>query len=148
MGPICVAKHLAPFLPGSPVVPNVGGEKSIGAVASAPFGSANILPITWMYIRLMGSKGLKKATQMAILNANYMAKRLSDHYPIVYTGENGFNAHEFILDLRHFKKTCGVEAEDVAKRLMDYGYHAPTMSFPSMQSFQHLTLSSSKHFND
>jgi glycine dehydrogenase len=128
MGPIAVAAHLAPFLPGHPVVAT-GGEKSLGSVAAAPWGSASILCISWMYIRMMGGDGLRRATQVAILNANYMAKRLEAHYPIVYTGSSGRVAHEFILDGRGFKK-AGVEVEDIAKRLMDYGFHAPTMSWP------------------
>jgi glycine dehydrogenase len=106
-----------------------GGESSRGPVAAAPWGSASILCISWVYIRTMGAEGLKKATQVAILNANYMAKRLSAHYPIVYTGASGRVAHEFILDGRGFKR-AGIEVEDVAKRLMDYGFHAPTMSWP------------------
>jgi len=129
MGPICVAAHLAPFLPGHPLVA-VGGDHAIGPVAAAPWGSAGILPISWVYIALMGATGLTDATRYAILNANYMAKRLQPHYQIVYTGARGRVAHEFIIDLRPFKASAGVEAEDVAKRLMDYGFHAPTMSFP------------------
>jgi glycine dehydrogenase len=129
MGPIGVARHLAPFLPGHPVT-GLGTRESIGPVSAAPYGSASILPISWVYIALMGRDGLKKATQVAILNANYMAKRLETHYSIVYTGATGHVAHEFILDLRPFKDTSGVEAMDVAKRLMDYGFHAPTVSFP------------------
>lgn len=129
MGPIGVARHLAPFLPGHPVT-RLGGEQSIGPVSAAPYGSASILTISWMYIALMGRDGLTKATQVAILNANYMAKRLEKYYSILYTGTSGFVAHEFILDLRQFKETAGVEAMDVAKRLMDYGFHAPTVSFP------------------
>jgi glycine dehydrogenase len=128
MGPIAVAAHLAPFLPGHPVVP-AGGEKSYGTVAAAPWGSASILCISWVYIRTMGAFGLKRATEVAILNANYMAKRLEPHYPIVYRGAKGRVAHEFILDARGFKR-AGIEVEDVAKRLMDYGFHAPTMSWP------------------
>jgi glycine dehydrogenase len=128
MGPIGVAAHLAPFLPGHPVT-GLGGPQSVGAVAAAPYGSPSILAIPWMYIRLMGPDGLKMATQVAILNANYMAKRLEAHYPIVYRGRNGRVAHEFILDTRSFK-SAGIEVEDIAKRLMDYGFHAPTMSFP------------------
>ncbi|MCL4741416.1 MAG: aminomethyl-transferring glycine dehydrogenase [Phycisphaerales bacterium] len=131
MGPICVAGHLAPFLPGHPVVkPGSAGERAIGAVSAAPWGSPSILTIPWVYIALMGAEGLRRATQVAILNANYMARRLEDHYAIVYRGRNGRVAHEFILDLRPFEKSAGVKAEDVAKRLMDYGFHAPTMSFP------------------
>jgi len=129
MGPIGVAAHLAPFLPGHPVV-KVGGEQAIGAISAAPFGSASILPISYMYIGMMGSDGLRRATELAILNANYMAARLSEHYPILYKGESGRVAHEFILDLRPLTAASGIEAESVAKRLMDYGFHAPTMSFP------------------
>jgi glycine dehydrogenase len=128
MGPIAVGSHLAPFLPGHPVV-KAGGERSYGSVAAAPWGSAGILCISWVYIRTMGASGLRKATQVAILNANYMARRLEEHYPIVYTGASGRVAHEFILDARGFKK-AGIEVEDIAKRLMDYGFHAPTMSWP------------------
>jgi glycine dehydrogenase len=128
MGPIAVAAHLAPFLPGHPVV-KTGGERGPAAVSAAPWGSAGILCISWVYIRTMGAAGLRRATEVAILNANYMAKRLQPHYPIVYTGERGAVAHEFILDARGFKK-AGIEVEDIAKRLMDYGFHAPTMSFP------------------
>ncbi len=129
MGPICAAIHLAPFLPGHPVIPT-GGDQAIGPVSAAPWGSASILTISWVYIALMGADGLRRATEMAILNANYMAARLSEHYPLLYTGEKGRVAHEFILDLRPAKASAGIEAEDVAKRLMDYGFHAPTMSFP------------------
>ena len=129
MGPIGVARHLATYLPGHPVT-GLGTRESIGPVSAAPYGSASILPISWVYIALMGGEGLKKATQVAILNANYMAKRLEKHYSIVYTGATGHVAHEFILDLRPFKESSGVEAMDVAKRLMDYGFHAPTVSFP------------------
>ena len=129
VGPIACAEHLAPFLPGHPLV-KCGGDKAIGAVAAAPYGSASILPISWMYIGLMGAAGLKKATQVAILNANYMAARLKEHYPLVYCGKNGRVAHEFILDCRDFQKTAHVTVDDIAKRLMDYGFHAPTMSWP------------------
>ncbi len=129
MGPIGVASHLAPYLPGHPLR-DVGGERAIGPIAAAPFGSPSILVISWVYILLMGAHGLTKATQVAILNANYMAKRLDKHFPILYTGRNGFVAHEFIVDVRPFKEQAGVEAVDVAKRLMDYGFHAPTLSFP------------------
>jgi len=129
MGPIGVASHLAPFLPGHPEV-QVGGEHALGPISQAPWGSASILLISWVYARLMGGEGLKDATELAILNANYIAKRLSEHFPIVYTGTSGRVAHECILDLRAFKKTASVEVEDVAKRLMDYGFHAPTMSWP------------------
>lgn len=130
MGPIGVAAHLEPFLPGHSVVPGVGGNQAIGAVSAAPWGSPLILPIPHVYIQLMGGAGLKKATQVAILNANYMAARLAKHYKVLYKGTHGLVAHEFIIDLRSFKETTGIEAEDVAKRLMDYGYHSPTMSFP------------------
>lgn len=129
MGPICVNDHLAPFLPGHAIVPT-GGEKAIGAVSAAPYGSASILLISWAYIAMMGPDGLKAASQMAILNANYIARRIEGHYPIVYRGENGFVAHEFIMDLRPYKQASGISEQDVAKRLMDYGYHAPTMSWP------------------
>ena len=129
MGPIAVKPHLAGFLPGHPVV-EIGGRKGIGPVSSAPWGSPNILPISWVYIFLMGSQGLEDATKTAILNANYVAKRLEAYYPVVYKGANGFVAHECILDLRAFKKSAGIEVDDIAKRLMDYGFHAPTVSFP------------------
>jgi glycine dehydrogenase len=129
VGPIAVASHLVDYLPGHPVVAT-GGRHSIGPVSSAPWGSAGILPISWAYIRLMGSQGLKEATGYAILNANYIAKKLDAHYPVLYKGARGFVAHECILDLRHLKKSAGIEVEDVAKRLMDYGFHAPTISFP------------------
>ena len=129
MGPICAQTHLAPFLPGHPSR-KVGGESAIGPVSAAPWGSPSILPISYVYIGLMGSEGLRHATEVAILNANYMAARLDDHYEVLYRGENGRCAHEFILDFRAFEKSAGVTVEDVAKRLMDYGFHAPTMSFP------------------
>ncbi len=129
MGPICVAKHLAPYLPGHSVV-GLGGAKSVGAVSAAPWGSPSILPISYVYIGLMGGAGLAKATAVAILNANYMAKRLEPHFPVLYKGRKGRCAHEFILDLRPVTASSGITAEDVAKRLMDYGFHAPTMSFP------------------
>ncbi len=128
MGPIAVAEHLAPFLPGHPVV-ETGGARAIGPVAAAPFGSASILPIAWMYIAMMGPDGLRRASEVAVLAANYMARRLEGAYRVLYKGRGGYVAHEFILDLRPFKK-IGIEAEDVAKRLADYGFHAPTMSFP------------------
>ncbi|HLL81137.1 MAG TPA: aminomethyl-transferring glycine dehydrogenase, partial [Longimicrobium sp.] len=129
MGPICVASHLVKFLPGHPVI-STGGSEGIGAVSAAPWGSASILVISWMYIAMMGAEGLTKATKLAILNANYIAERLQEHYPVLYRGKRGRVAHECIVDLRHLKKTAGVEVEDVAKRLMDYGFHAPTVSFP------------------
>jgi glycine dehydrogenase len=127
MGPIGVAKHLAPFLPGHAVVKLPGGS---GAVSAAPWGSASILPISMMYIDMMGGEGLTLATKIAILNANYVAKRLEPFYPVLYKGTNGTVAHECIVDPREFKQSAGVEVEDIAKRLMDYGFHAPTVSFP------------------
>ena len=127
MGPICVAKHLAPFLPGHV---SLNGEEKAQAVSAAPYGSASILLISYAYIRLLGANGVKQASEYAILNANYMKARLEKAYDILYTGVNGTCAHEFIVDLRPFKASGGIEAEDVAKRLMDYGFHAPTMSFP------------------
>jgi len=130
MGPIGVAKHLAPFLPGHSVVPGVGGDQATGAVSSAPWGSPSILPITYAYISMMGEAGLTKATEVAILNANYIAHRLDPYYPVLYKGANNRVAHECIIDLRHLDQSVGIGAEDVAKRLMDYGFHAPTMSFP------------------
>src|ERR1041384_6857051 len=132
MGPIGVAKHLVPFLPSHPVSPGhsaKGGQSAIGAVSAAPYGSASILVISWMYIRMMGPDGLAEATQRAILNANYVAKRLEKAFPVLYRGNAGLIAHECIVDFRAWKKH-GIEEEDAAKRLMDYGYHAPTMSFP------------------
>lgn len=128
MGPICVAAHLAPYLPGHAVVEETGGAAGIGAVSAAPWGSASILPISYAYIAMMGGEGLTLATEMAILNANYIAARLAPHYPVLYSGANGRVAHECILDMRQLKPW--VEVEDIAKRLMDYGFHAPTMSFP------------------
>ncbi|MCH2134113.1 MAG: aminomethyl-transferring glycine dehydrogenase [Phycisphaerales bacterium] len=130
MGPIGVAAHLGPFLPGHPVVrPETAGEEAIEAISAAPWGSPSILPISWMYIALMGNEGLRHASEVAILNANYMASRLKDHYDILYLNANGRCAHEFILDCRPFS-ACGVRIDDVAKRLMDYGFHSPTMSWP------------------
>jgi glycine dehydrogenase len=129
MGPIGVAAHLVPFLPGHPVI-STGGPAAIGPVSAAPWGSPSILPISWMYITMMGGEGLTRATQVAILNANYIAHRLAPHYPVLYKGKNGLVAHECIFDFRHFKDSAGIEVEDVAKRLMDYGFHAPTISFP------------------
>lgn len=129
MGPIGVAKHLVPFLPSHSVI-KTGGEKGVTAVSAAPWGSASILTISHAYIRMMGGDGLTDATKIAILNANYLKDRLKDHYEILYTGKTGRSAHEFIVDLRPFKQSAGVESVDVAKRLMDYGFHAPTMSFP------------------
>ncbi len=129
MGPIGVMSHLVPFLPGHSVV-NLGGKQSIGAISAAPWGSSSILPISWMYIAMMGADGLTAATKVAILNANYIARRLEAHYPILYKGKNGLVAHECILDLRGVKKTADIEVDDIAKRLMDYGFHAPTVSWP------------------
>jgi len=137
MGPIGVKAHLAPFLPNHPVVQcaldNLDADPQTmqtGAVSAAPWGSAAILPISWAYIKMMGPRGLKKASELAIVNANYMMKRLDGHYQIMFTNKNGFCAHEFIVDMRPFKKTAGIEAVDIAKRLQDYGFHAPTMSWP------------------
>src|SRR2546427_63986 len=129
MGPICVARHLVPYLPGHPVV-RTGGEKAIGPVSAAPWGSASILLISWAYIKMMGAQGLTQATKVAILTANYVARRLDEHFPGLYKGKNGFVAHECIVDLRKVKRDAGIEVDDVAKRLMDYGFHAPTTSFP------------------
>ena len=131
MGPIGVKAHLSDFLPNHPIV-TVGGSDGIGPVSAAPWGSPGILPISWAYVAMMGSEGLKSATEVAILNANYIAKQLEPHYPVLYTGKNGLVAHECIIDLRDFKKTAGIEVTDVAKRLMDYGFHAPTVSWPVM----------------
>jgi glycine dehydrogenase len=134
VGPIGVGWHLAPYLPDHPLVSGVnraaGPEGTIGTVSAAPWGSASILPITWAYIAMMGADGLKKATQLAILNANYLRHRLAPHYPVLYTGKNGMVAHECIIDLRPLKESSGITVDDVAKRLVDYGFHAPTMSFP------------------
>lgn len=134
MGPIGVKKHLAPFLPGHPVIDIETGliktTAGLGAVSAAPYGSSAILPISWAYIKMMGPKGLRKATQVAILNANYMSKRLENHYKTLYKGKTNLVAHEFILDIRDLKKSANIEAADIAKRLMDYGFHAPTMSWP------------------
>ncbi|MCO7261481.1 aminomethyl-transferring glycine dehydrogenase [Dickeya zeae] len=130
MGPIGVKAHLAPFVPGHQVVEMDGVLTRQGAVSAAPFGSASILPISWMYIRMMGAEGLKQASQMAILNANYVATRLKDAYPVLYTGRDGRVAHECILDIRPLKDSTGISEMDIAKRLIDYGFHAPTMSFP------------------
>ncbi|MEH1837696.1 MAG: aminomethyl-transferring glycine dehydrogenase [Nostoc sp.] len=133
MGPIGVASHLVPFLPGHPVVGSgeeMPNSQRIGAVAAAPWGSASILVISWMYIAMMGADGLTEATKVAILNANYIAKRLESYYPVLYQGKNGLVAHECILDLRSLKKSAAIEIDDVAKRLIDYGFHAPTVSWP------------------
>jgi glycine dehydrogenase len=129
MGPIGVASHLVPFLPGHPVIAQKGRDV-VGAVSAAPWGSSSILPISHAYIRLMGGEGLTEATKVAILNANHIAKRLQPHFPVLYKGEHGTVAHECIVDTRVVKSSSGVEVEDIAKRLMDYGFHAPTVSFP------------------
>ncbi|MFV0460505.1 MAG: aminotransferase class V-fold PLP-dependent enzyme, partial [Actinomycetales bacterium] len=130
VGPIGVAEHLVPFLPSHPMHPDPARRTGAGPVSAAPFGSAGVLPISWAYVRLMGSDGLARATGAAVLAANYVATRLAEHYPILYTGPNGLVAHEAILDLRQITKETGVTVDDVAKRLIDYGFHAPTMSFP------------------
>src|SRR5262249_2846216 len=129
MGPIGVAAHLAPFLPGHPVT-GLGTAQSVGTVSAAPYGSPDILVIPWVYIALMGPPGLRPASEVPILSANYMAKRLQSHYPVVFTGRSGRVAHEFIVDVRPFRDSAGIEVDDIAKRLIDYGFHAPTMSFP------------------
>jgi len=129
MGPIGVAAHLAPFLPDHPVIP-LGHKRSCGTVSAAPWGSPSILPISWAYIAMMGPDGLTEATKLAILNANYIARRLARHYALVYSGKNGLIGHECILDTRPFKQSAGIEVEDIAKRLIDYGFHPPTVSFP------------------
>jgi glycine dehydrogenase len=130
VGPVGVRKHLAPYLPNHPLLPEAGPPTGVGPVSAAPFGSASILPIPWAYIRMMGPDGLKLATQTAVLTANYVAARLRDHFPVLYTGRGGLVAHECIVDLRPLTKATGVTVDDVAKRLIDYGFHAPTMSFP------------------
>jgi glycine dehydrogenase len=129
MGPICVTDHLMPYLPGHSIV-KVGGEKAILAVASAPWGSANILLISYAYIKMLGAEGLKEVTKTAILNANYLKSKLEKHFPVLYQGKNGRIGHEFILNMSYFKDHGGIEVDDIAKRLMDYGFHAPTVSFP------------------
>ncbi|MEH0543035.1 aminomethyl-transferring glycine dehydrogenase [Streptomyces sp. B21-105] len=130
VGPVAVRSHLAPYLPNHPLQPAAGPETGVGPVSAAPWGSAGILPISWAYVRLMGGEGLKRATQVAVLSANYVAKRLEPHYPVLYNGPGGLVAHECIIDLRPLTKATGVTVDDVAKRLIDYGFHAPTMSFP------------------
>ncbi|WP_200261662.1 aminomethyl-transferring glycine dehydrogenase [Streptomyces sp. HSG2] len=129
VGPVAVRAHLAPYLPGHPALP-ASPDGGVGPVSSAPWGSAGILPISWAYVRLMGGEGLRRATQVAVLSANYIAKRLEPHYPVLYTGPDGLVAHECVVDLRPLTKATGVTVDDVAKRLIDYGFHAPTMSFP------------------
>ncbi|UZJ32566.1 aminomethyl-transferring glycine dehydrogenase [Streptomyces endophytica] len=130
VGPVAVRAHLAPYLPNHPLQPTAGPETGVGPISAAPWGSAGILPISWAYVRLMGGEGLKRATQVAVLSANYIAKRLEPHYPVLYTGPGGLVAHECIIDVRPLTKATGVSIDDVAKRLIDYGFHAPTMSFP------------------
>jgi glycine dehydrogenase len=130
VGPVGVRAHLAPFLPNHPLRSEAGPAEGVGPVSGAPWGSAGILPISWAYLALMGAGGIKRATQHAVLHANYLARRLDAHYPVLYTGDHGDVAHECILDLRPITKATGVTAEDVAKRLMDYGFHAPTLAFP------------------
>ena len=130
VGPVAVAQHLSAYLPSHPLAPEMQSTEGVGSVSGAPWGSAGILPISWAYIAMMGADGLTHATKTAILSANYVAKRLSDHYDILFTGKNGYIAHECIIDIRPINATCGVSADDIAKRLMDYGFHAPTMSFP------------------
>ncbi|MFJ9613373.1 aminomethyl-transferring glycine dehydrogenase [Streptomyces noursei] len=130
VGPVAVRAHLAPYLPNHPLQPTAGPETGVGPISAAPWGSAGILPISWTYVRLMGGAGLKRATQVAVLGANYIAKRLEPHYPVLYTGPGGLVAHECIVDVRPLTKATGVSIDDVAKRLIDYGFHAPTMSFP------------------
>ena len=130
VGPVAVREHLAPYLPNHPLAPDAGPETGVGPVSAAPYGSADILPISWAYVRLMGGAGLARATEVAVLNANYIAARLRDSYPVLYSGQDGIVAHECILDLRPLTKDTGVTVDDVAKRLIDYGFHAPTMSFP------------------
>ncbi len=130
MGPIACAKHLANFLPVHEIIRESGPKDGMGAVSAAPWGSSSILPISWMYIKMMGAEGLKKASQISILNANYISKKLSKHYKVLYTGNNGNVAHECIIDIRPIKSSSGISEEDIAKRLIDFGYHAPTMSWP------------------
>ncbi|MBU7600127.1 aminomethyl-transferring glycine dehydrogenase [Streptomyces sp. P38-E01] len=130
VGPVGVRAHLSPYLPNHPLQPSAGPETGIGPISAAPWGSAGILPISWAYVRLMGAEGLRRATQVAVLSANYIAKRLEGHYPVLYSGPGGLVAHECIIDVRPLTKATGVSIDDVAKRLIDYGFHAPTMSFP------------------
>lgn len=130
VGPVGVRSHLAPYLPNHPLQPAAGPQTGVGPISAAPWGSAGILPISWSYVRLMGGEGLKRATQVAVLSANYIAKRLEPHFPVLYNGPGGLVAHECIIDLRPLTKATGVSVDDVAKRLIDYGFHAPTMSFP------------------
>jgi len=124
VGPVGVKAHLAPFLPNHPVISQAGPSTGVGPISAAPFGSAGILPISWSYIKMMGAQGLVRATSVAILSANYIAKRLAAHYPILYTGQNDLIAHECIIDIRGITKDTGITVDDIAKRLMDYGFHA------------------------
>ena len=135
VGPVAVAAHLAPYLPSHPMHPDQGRHDGIGPVSAAPYGSAGILPISWAYIAMMGAAGLTEATTVAVLSANYIARRLTEHYPVLYKGHGDLVAHECILDLRPLTKASGVSVDDVAKRLIDYGFHAPTMSFPVPGTF-------------
>ena len=136
VGPVAVAAHLAPYLPGHPMHPDPARRRGpVGPVAAAPYGSAGILPISWAYVRLMGPEGLALATKAAVLAANYLAARLGAYFPVLYSGRDGLVAHECILDLRALTKETGVSVDDVAKRLVDYGFHAPTMSFPVAGTF-------------
>jgi glycine dehydrogenase len=130
MGPIACAKHLKDFLPNHNIIKECGPINGMGSVSAAPWGSSSILPISWMYIKMMGAEGLKKASQVSILNANYIAKKLSSDFKVLYTGKNGNVAHECIIDIRPIKAKSGISEEDLAKRLIDYGYHSPTMSWP------------------
>ena len=130
VGPVAVKSHLAAFLPNHPLIEQAGPATGVGPISAAPFGSAAILPISWSYIKMMGAQGLLRATSVAILSANYIAKRLNPYFPVLYTGQNNLIAHECIIDLREITKQTGITVDDVAKRLMDYGFHAPTVSFP------------------
>jgi glycine dehydrogenase len=135
VGPVAVAAQLAPYLPSHPLHPDEQRRDGIGPISAAPYGSAGILPISWAYIAMMGAAGLQEATSVAVLSANYVAERLAEHYPVLYKGHSGRVAHECILDLRGLTKSSGVTVDDVAKRLIDYGFHAPTMSFPVPGTF-------------
>jgi len=135
VGPVGVGEHLVPFLPNHPLLADAGPVTGVGPISAAPYGSAGILPISYAYIAMMGADGLTSATQHALLAANYVALRLQDHYPVLYTGRNGTVAHECIVDLRPLTKSSGVTVDDIAKRLVDYGFHAPTMSFPVPGTF-------------
>jgi glycine dehydrogenase len=130
MGPIGVAEHLAPFLPGSVAVDGVGGKEAIHAISGAPYGSSSILLVSYAYIKMLGNKGLQESTKMAIVNANYLRAQLKEHFGILYSGANNTVGHEMILDCRDFKRTANIEVGDIAKRLIDYGFHSPTVSFP------------------